>query len=138
VTLERWRDIWLNEGFAEFSSWLWSEHTGQASAQQFFDRWYAQPAGHGYFWNPPPADPGGPAHIFAWSEYERGAMTLQALRVRLGDATFFTIMRGWYQLHRYGSARVEDFTAYAEQVSGADLQHFFDVWLYQPGKPANW
>jgi aminopeptidase N len=138
VTLQRWRDIWLNEGFAEFSSWLWSEHTGQTSAQQFFDRWYAQPDSHGYFWNPPPADPGNAAHIFAWSEYERGAMTLQALRVRLGDETFFRIMRGWFALHRYGNARVEDFTAYAGQVSGADLGHFFDVWLYQPGKPANW
>jgi aminopeptidase N len=138
VTLERWRDIWLNEGFAEFSSWLWSEHTGQASAQQFFDRWYAQPASHDYFWDPPPADPGDPAHIFAWSEYERGAMTLQALRVKLGDPTFFQIMRGWYGRHLYGNARVEDFTAYAQQVSGADLHHFFDVWLYQPGKPANW
>jgi len=28
-----------------------------------------------------------------------------------------------------------EFTAYAEQVSGVDLDHFFDVWLYQPGKP---
>jgi aminopeptidase N len=138
VTLERWRDIWLNEGFAEFSSWLWSEHTGQTSAQQFFQRWYAQSGSHDYYWNPPPADPGGPADIFAWSEYERGGMTLQALRVKLGDPTFFRIMRGWYQLHKYGNARVEEFTAYAEQVSGADLHHFFDVWLYQPGKPTGW
>jgi aminopeptidase N len=138
VTLERWRDIWLNEGFAEFSSWLWSEHTGQASAQQFFQRWYAQSGSHDYFWNPPPADPGGAANIFSWSEYERGAMTLQALRVKLGDPTFFRIMRGWYQAHQYGNARVEEFTAYAEQVSGVDLGHFFDVWLYQPGKPTNW
>ena len=138
VTLERWRDIWLNEGFAEFSSWLWSEHIGQTSAQQFFQRWYGQSGSHDYYWNPPPGDPGGAADIFSWSVYERGGMTLQALRVKLGDPTFFRILRGWFQLHKYGNARVEDFTAYAEQVSGVDLDHFFQVWLYQPGKPTNW
>ena len=65
-------------------------------------------------------------------------MTLQALRVKLGDPTFLRIMRGWYQAHKYGNARVEEFTAYAEQVSGVDLDHFFYVWLYRPGKPVNW
>ena len=77
VTLQRWRDIWLNEGFAEFSAWLWSEHTGQTSAQQFFQRWYGQSGSHDYYWNPPPGDPGDASNIFAWSEYERGGMTLQ-------------------------------------------------------------
>jgi len=138
VTLARWRDIWVNEGFAEFSSWLWSESRGQTSAQQFFNRWYGQSAKSDWFWNPPPGDPGDPADIFAWSEYERGAMTLQALRVKLGDGTFFRILRGWFASRKYGNATVEDFTGYAQRVSGVDLAHFFDVWLYQPGKPVSW
>ena len=58
--------------------------------------------------------------------------------MKIGDETFFRIMRGWFELHKYGNATVEQFTAYAEQVSGVDLTHFFDVWLYQPGKPTNW
>ncbi len=57
-------------------SWYWSEHTGQTSAQQFFDRYYATNAGNTGFWDPPPGDPGGAANIFAWSIHERGAMTL--------------------------------------------------------------
>ncbi len=139
VTLGRWRDIWLNEGFAEFSAWLWSEHIGQRSAQQFFTRLYhAHSADDDDFWNPPPGDPGGPENIFAGSVYERGAMTLQALRVTVGGPTFFRIMRGWYASNLYGNARVEDFTRYAEKVSGRDLGAFFDAWLYTPGKPTSW
>jgi aminopeptidase N len=137
VTLSRWRDIWVNEGFAEFLSWMWSEHSGGRSAQQFFDRLYAKKSSSGV-WHPPPASPGGPADIFDSSVYERGAMALQALRVELGDATFFPMLRDWHSSRRYGSASVADFTAYASAYSGRDLSHFFDVWLYQDAKPTSW
>jgi aminopeptidase N len=141
VTLSRWRDIWLNEGFAEWSSWYWSEHTGQKSAQQFFDQQYATNANNSDFWNPPPGNPGSAADVFADSIYERGAMTLQALRTKIGDdAAFLALLRDWHAAHRYGNAQVSDFIAFAEhrfpQLSG--LPHFFDVWLFQEGKPASW
>jgi aminopeptidase N len=141
VTLARWRDIWLNEGFAEWASWFWSEHTGQTSAQQFFEKYYSTPASETDFWNPPPGNPGDAADIFDDSIYERGAMTLQALRVKLGDdAAFLGLLHDWQTSHRYGNARVEDFVAFTEarfpQVPGLD--RFFRVWLYDAGKPADW
>jgi aminopeptidase N len=141
VTLDRWRDIWLNEGFAEWSSWYWSEHTGQESGQQFFHRLYATPAADTDFWNPPPGDPGDPADLFAGSIYDRGAMTLQALRQKIGDdPAFLDLLRDWHAAHRYGNARVEDFVAFTQQrfPGLAGLGHFFDVWLYRPGKPIDW
>jgi aminopeptidase N len=140
VTLARWRDIWINEGFAEWSSWYWSEHTGQASAQRLFQRLYATSAKNTGFWNPPPGDPGGPADVFAGSVYDRGAMTLQALRGKIGDdAAFLALLRDWVAGHRYGNATVEDFVAFTEhRFPRLGLEHFFDVWLYQPGKPTDW
>jgi aminopeptidase N len=141
VTLARWRDIWLNEGFAEWSSWFWSEHAGQQSAQQFFDRLYATSAKDTGFWNPPPGNPGSAADLFAGSIYDRGAMTLQALRVELGnDRAFLGLLRDWQAAHRYGNARVEDFVRFTEHrfPQLTDLPHFFDVWLYQRGKPPSW
>ena len=45
-------------------------------------------------WDPPPGNPGSGADIFANSVYERGAATLQALREKVGDATFFAILQG--------------------------------------------
>jgi aminopeptidase N len=136
VTLRRWRDIWLNEGFAEFSSWLWDEHSGRMSAHQHLRRLLAIPASESFEWVPPPANPGNAESIFSSSVYDRGAGALQALREKIGDATFFRIMRGWLRAHAYGNARVGQFTAYAEQVAHRNLDHFFYEWLYKNGKPS--
>jgi aminopeptidase N len=68
-------------------------------------------------------------------------MTLQALRTKIGDdAAFLGLLRDWHAAHRYGNARVEDFVRFTEQrfPRMTDLPHFFDVWLYQPGKPMSW
>ncbi|MGI8695642.1 MAG: M1 family metallopeptidase [Mycobacteriales bacterium] len=137
VTLTRWRDIWLNEGFASYASWLWSGHIGGPTPRQLFKQIYSTPADD-EFWRIPPADPGSAARIFAGPIYARGAMTLQALRVKLGDDTFFRVLRDWARQHRYGSANTPEFIRLAERDSGVDLRHFFDVWLYRPAKPTSW
>ena len=65
-------------------------------------------------------------------------MTLQALRKKIGDTVFFRLLRDWATQNRYGNVTTAEFIALAEQESGMDLQHFFDVWLYQPDKPTSW
>jgi aminopeptidase N len=69
--------------------------------------------------------------------YERGAATLARLRQVVGDRTFFRIMRGWLRAHRYGNARVGQFTAFAAKVAGRNLHPLFHRWLYHRGKPAS-
>jgi aminopeptidase N len=135
VTLRHWRDIWLNEGFAEFSTWLWDEHRGGMTAQQHLRDLLGVPASDTGVWLPAPGNPGDAAHIFSASVYERGAGTLQALRHKLGSPLFFRIMRGWLTAHSYGNASVGQFTAYAERVSHRNLDRFFHEWLYRNGKP---
>ena len=76
--------------------------------------------------------------MFANAVYRRGAMTLQALREKIGDGAFFEIMRRWATEHRYGNVTTPQFIALAEQVSGVQLDQFFDVWLYRPDKPTSW
>ncbi|CAN5471906.1 M1 family metallopeptidase [soil metagenome] len=134
VTLSRWRDIWINEGFAEFSSWLWDEHSGGTTAAQHLKDLLAIPASDPV-WNPPPANPGAADQIFSDSVYERGAGTLQALRQLVGDGAFFALMRGWAASHRYANATVGDFIGYAERATHRDLRSFFANWLYRQGKP---
>ena len=138
VTLTQWPDIWLHEGFATWSEWIWSEHLGGRSAHDSFARIYATPADKGWLPSSPPGDPGVPSNLFGSSVYDRGAMTLQALREKVGDTTFFAIMRAWAQDNRWGNVTTPQFITLAEQQSGLDLGAFFQTWLYQPGKPTSW
>jgi aminopeptidase N len=135
VTLARWRDIWLNEGFAEFSSWLWDEHSGGETAAHHLQDLLAEPAASDV-WDPPPANPGSAADIFDSSIYERGAGALEALRQLVGDPVFFSIMKGWATTERGDNATVPDFRAYAARVAHRDLTAFFAKWLDKPGKVA--
>lgn len=137
VTLGSWPDIWLHEGFATWSEWIWTEQQGGKSAAQRFKQLANTPAQQTWFWNPPPGDPGDAQHLFDGTIYQRGAMTLEALRERIGDAQFTDLLRTWYAENRYGTVTTADFVALAERVSGQDLRQFFDEWLYQPGKPSS-
>ena len=141
VTLSVWRDIWLAEGFARFSEWMYNERTGGQTAQQQFSSTanYGVPASDSR-WQTPTALIPDAANLFSPSfvAYNRGAMTLQALRVKIGDTAFFRLMRAWYAENRNGNATTEGFIAMAERESAQQLDAFFDVWLYQPGKPTSW
>jgi aminopeptidase N len=139
VSLRRWHQIWLNEGFATWSEWLWQERAGGASVSKRFDDLYSDHGPEdGKFWNPPPGRPGGPEHLFDGTIYLRGGMTLEALRQEVGTGTFFDILRDWTRDHAYGNAGTRQFIDLAEAESGQDLEHFFQVWLYDRGKPRNW
>ena len=74
--------------------------------------------------------------MFSSAVYYRGGMTLAALRHKIGDAKFFTLLKTWTAQHKYGNATTSQFVALAEQVSGQKLAAFFDAWLWQKSKPA--
>jgi aminopeptidase N len=138
VTPERWSQIWLNEGFATWSEWLWQDRVGRRSLERTFRHFYEVPASDREHWNPPPGNPGGPKHLFADSIYVRGGLTLEALRQKIGDPAFSAILRRWTAEHAYGNASTGDLIALAEEEAGRPLGDFFDVWLFQRGKPKRW
>jgi aminopeptidase N len=138
ITLTTWPDIWLHEGFATWSEWIWSEDQGNKTAHKYFQQLYNTPAQQTWFWTPPPGNPGDAAHVFDGTIYNRGGMTLQALREKIGDTAFFALLRQWYSTNKYGSITTPAFIAMAESISGQDLDHFFQVWLYDPAKPTSW
>ncbi|MEV4455315.1 M1 family metallopeptidase [Microbispora sp. NPDC049633] len=133
LSIGRWRDLWLNEGFATYAEWLWAEHTGQYTADSAFRRYYENAA------DPMWAYPPGAARaddLFSAAVYNRGAMTLHALRREIGDQKFFPLIRAWTDAHRYGNVTTQEFITLAERVSGKDLKGLFDAWLFQPKRPA--
>jgi aminopeptidase N len=147
VTIKVWPDIWLNEGFATFSEWIYAEeHVGDTAAETF-DELYATPESDPFFdelWFPAPAALHHPSQLFHTPVYDRGAMTLQALREKVGDETFFGILRAWYAENTTDSVTpdksvtTEDFIALAERETGQQLDNFFQVWLYEEGRPESW
>ena len=135
LTLKIWPDIWLHEGFATWSEWIWSERQGNKSAHQWFEQLYNTPAKDTRFWGPAVANFTDPALLFNGTVYYRGGMTLQALREKIGEVTFFQLLRDWATQNRFGTVTTPQFIALAEQESGMDLTQFFNVWIYQDAKP---
>ncbi|WP_416519817.1 M1 family metallopeptidase [Streptomyces achromogenes] len=135
VSVAHWNDIWLNEGFATYAQWLWAEHQGTRTAHDSFRAGYDSRPADSSFWQ---VEPGAPERdsMFASAVYQRGAMTLQMLRERIGDPAFFRLLPTWTTLHRYGNASTADFIRLAERVSGQQLDDLFNTWLFTPGKPA--
>jgi aminopeptidase N len=139
LVLERWPDMWLNEGFATWSEWIWNEHKGVKSAHDQFEELYATPedsAAGQDLWFPAPNALPDASVLFATPVYDRGAMTLQALREKVGEDAFLRIVRAWYGENRFSNVTTAEFIAVAERESGQQLDHFFDVWLFQEGRPS--
>jgi aminopeptidase N len=132
VSLEQWHDIWLNEGFATYAQWLWVEHT---SGKQALDERVRLMYGFVNEENPPP--PGDPPadRLFNPGVYLRGGLTLHALRLNVGDDTFFKILKTYAARYRHGNATTDDFIAVSEEISGKQLHPLFDSWLHDPKMP---
>jgi aminopeptidase N len=143
VSPKTWRDMWLNEGFATYAEWLWSEDHGGDTAQESFDALYDgtyfdDPSESEAVWAFPPARPSSAAHISDSPVYERGAMVLHKVRQTVGDGRFYDIVQGWAAAHRHGNADTAEFTAYVERMApGKDFGGIWRDWLYGDGKPAH-
>jgi aminopeptidase N len=130
VSVASWADIWLNEGFATYAQWLWSEHRGAGTVDEMALASARTPG-----LDVPPADPG-PDQLFHTTVYLRGALTLHVLRHELGDDAFFEVLRTWVDRYGGASATSADFEALAGEVGGRDLHPLFDAWLRAPSLPA--
>jgi len=131
VGIERWRDIWLNEGFACYAEWIWSEVSGGPTAHE------CAVSHHRLLRSEPQdlvlTDPG-PDLMFDDRVYKRGALMLHALRLTIGDARFFALLRSWASRHRHALVTTDDFRALvaAEAPDAADL---LTPWLDRPSLP---
>jgi aminopeptidase N len=132
ISLSQWSDIWLNEGFASYSEYLWLE-----ASEPGYDLDRAIRSDYedlGFLLNSPPGSPP-PSDLFNSSVYLRGAFTLHALRTTIGDDAFFQLLGAYVTEFGGGNALTRDFTPLAEDISGQDLDTFFQEWLFDEGVP---
>ncbi|MET0134557.1 MAG: M1 family aminopeptidase, partial [Kibdelosporangium sp.] len=132
VTVANWQHIWLNEGLATYAEWLWSQASGGRSANEL-----ARTARLALAKLPQDlvlADPG-VSRMFDDRVYQRGALTVHALRQQLGEAEFFAMLREWTSSNRYRTVTTDDFVALAQKHSPRPLGELFQAWLYQPRLP---
>ncbi|WP_054816749.1 M1 family metallopeptidase [Nocardia arizonensis] len=132
LTIRQWRDIWLHEGFACYAEWIWSEGSGGATADQ-----QAMAARQALAREPQDiviGDPG-PRLMFDDRVYKRGALTLHALRLHLGDKAFFDLVREWTLRYRHSSVGTEEFTDLAGHYSATSLRPLWDRWLRAQSLP---
>jgi hypothetical protein len=137
VTCASWNDIWLNEGFATYSTALWFEFEHGSSDPEarraYMDTRRPQNlAGSVYVY-----DASDPERIFSRDlTYSKAAWVVHMLRGVVGDDHFFEILESYRQAHEYEAAETEDLRVVAESIWGADLRWFFDQWVYGGGAPS--
>jgi aminopeptidase N len=165
TSVENWKDIFLNEGWASYGEWLWIEKTQgseavDSRARQVYD-WLQtrqidktndvpQPQAVKELLLPVRGRQLGksvphasisignppPDDLFDEQVYLRGGLTLYALRKKVGDDAFFSGVKDYIANFKNGNASIDDFQKCIEKSSGTDLHDFFQGWLYQPELPA--
>lgn len=132
VGVRQWGDIWLNEGFACYAEWLWSEFSGGPSAHDCARTHYAA------LRKKPQdllvGDPG-PDLMFDDRVYKRGACLLHCVHSLMGDASFFELLQEWTEQHRHSTVTSTEFEDLATQRSPVDLSTLFDEWLREEALP---
>jgi aminopeptidase N len=132
LSIGDWRHIWLNEGFAKYAEWLWSEHTGGPTAASHAATAHARLARL-----PQDLTPGDPGRRLMFDDrlYQRGGLAVHALRRALGEGAFFRMLKGWTAVHRHGVVTTSALAAHAARYTARPLDAVFDMWVHRAALP---
>ncbi len=139
ATCESWSNLTMNEGFASYSEILWDEYKyGKDKAEQ--SRSYQK---SGYI----QSTQGGATHdlihfgyddkesMFDSHSYSKGSLVLHMLRKEVGDDAFFTSLNKFLVDNAYRAVEAHDLRLAFEEVTGKDLNWFFNQWFFDKGHP---
>lgn len=139
VTCESWSNLPLNESFANYSQYLWDEYRYGVDQADM----YAEEEAEGYFQS---AQMQG-SHNLIWFDYDdkeqmfdghsynKGGRILHMLRNHLGDEAFFAGISNYLNKNKFKPAEFHHLRLAFEEVSGQDLNWFFNQWFLGAGHP---
>ncbi len=138
VTTENWSNLTLNEGFANYSEYLWMEkkHGRDAADYHMLSErsgyfGSAQRGVHELIWY----DYDDKEQMFDAHSYNKGGAVLHMLRDYLGDEAFFAGLTKYLQDNKFSAVEVDELRMAFEDLTGEDLQWFFDQWFLSAGHP---
>lgn len=138
VTIESWANLPLNESFATYGEYLWMEHAyGREEADNHINtdlKRYLNEANDKKvplvrFNHEKPDD------MFDAHSYQKGGRVLHMLRKYVGDDAFFKSLNVYLTKNKYKSVEMHQLRMAFEEVTGEDLNWFFNQWFYNPGHP---
>ena len=138
VTTESWANLPLNEGFANYSEYLWNEHYyGKdqaalklvAEMETYFQEALSKQVDLIRYQFEDSED------MFDSHSYAKSGIVLHMLRKYLGDEAFFTGLNLYLKEHAFSSVEIHDLRQAFEEVTGEDLNWFFNQWFMAKGHP---
>ena len=139
VTCESWSNLPLNESFANYSQYLWDEHrygideadyNAEYEADGYFQSSSMQ-GHHDLIW----FDYDDKEQMFDGHSYNKGGRILHMLRNYLGDEAFFAGIKNYLETNKFKAAEFHHLRLAFEEVSGEDLNWFFNQWFLGSGHP---
>jgi len=139
VTCESWANLTMNEGFANYSEYLWFEHKyGREEADR-----HRRNEMNGYLGS---VGQGGAHPLIFWGyndkedmfdahSYNKGGLVLHMLRNLVGDEAFFAGLEKYLKDNALTAVEAHDLRLAFEEITGQDLKWFFDQWFFASGHP---
>ena len=138
VTAESWSNITLNESFANFSETLWFEYkhgkdAGDATNYHDIEKYLGDSTNSSKdlvrFYYPDRES------LFDMVSYSKGGRILNMLRNYVGDSAFFKALNLYLETFKYKNAEAQNLRMAFEQVTGQDLNWYWNQWYYGSGHP---
>lgn len=138
VTAESWSNLPLNEAFANYSEYLWSEYKyGEAAAAHtlmeegaaYFAEAENKQVDLIRFYYDDKED------MFDNHSYAKGGRILHMLRNYVGDEAFFASLQHYLKTNDFEPVEVHELRLAFEEITGEDLNWFFNQWFLASGHP---
>jgi aminopeptidase N len=139
VTCESWSNVSVNESFADYGEYLWNEHRyGKESADwrnhQAFEK-YMSESKRGKNVDLVRYHYDDREEVFDVNTYEKGGRILHMLRNIIGDDAFFKSLQLYLKTYQFKNAEIPQLRIIFEEVTGRDLNWFFNQWYFNNGHP---